>query len=102
MLPISSSLQKIAADLLRSAAPNEAPLLAWPIACGASVSERTRAVSFADGVLTIGAPDKAWCTQLDSFSSSYLQKLNGICPAKISQLRFIIEKEKETPTQPRI
>jgi predicted nucleic acid-binding Zn ribbon protein len=93
MLPISSPLQKIAADLLRAAAPDEAPLLAWPIACGASVSERTRAISFVDGLLTIAAADKAWCTQLDSFSDSYLQKLNSLSPAKISRLRFIIEKE---------
>ena len=99
MLPISSPLQKIAADLLRSALPDEAPLLAWPIACGAAVSGRTRAVSFADGVLTISAPDKAWCTQLAGFSDSYLQKLAAICPTKISQLRFMIEKEK--PDQPR-
>src|SRR3954465_6428821 len=100
MLPISSPLHKIAADLLRAAAPEEAPILAWPIACGATVSERTRAISFADGVLTIAAPDKAWCTQLDSFSDSYLQKLNGLSPAKISRLRFIIEKEAAEQPRP--
>ena len=100
MLPISSPLQKIAADLLRAAAPEEAPLLAWPIACGASVAERTKAIAFADGVLTVAAPDKAWCAQLDSFSGAYLQKLNSLSPAKISQLRFIIEKEKAQQPRP--
>src|SRR5437588_10792033 len=92
MLPISPTLQKITADLLRSAPANEAPLLAWPMACGSSVADRTRALSFEDGVLTISASDKAWCTQLLSFADSYLQALNRICPTKIAQLRFIIEK----------
>ncbi len=91
MIPISTSLQKIASDLLRSAPPEEAPLLAWPMACGSSVAERTHAVSFADGILTIAAPDQPWCTQLKSFSDSYLQTLTRICPTKISQLRFIID-----------
>jgi predicted nucleic acid-binding Zn ribbon protein len=93
MLPISSALQKLASDLLRTAPPDEAPLLAWPMACGTAVAERTRAVSFADGVLTVAAADKAWCAQLNSFSDSYLQTLNRICPVKISQLRFIIDKD---------
>ena len=92
MLPIASPLQKIAVDLLQTAPPEEAPLLAWPMACGAGVSERTRALSFEEGVLTIGGPDQAWCTQLKSFSDSYLQSLNRISPTKVSQLRFIIEK----------
>ena len=99
MLPISSSLQKIAADLLQTAPPEEAPLLAWPMACGAGVSERTRALSFEEGVLTIAAPDHAWCTQLKSFSDTYLQSLNRISPTKVSQLRFIIEKPDQGRAQ---
>ena len=100
MLPISLPLQKLASDILRSAPHEEAPLLAWPMACGSRVAERTRAVSFTDGVLTIAAPDKAWCTQLNGFSDSYLQSLNRISPTKISQLRFIIEKPTEAQAHP--
>ena len=86
LVRVNARLQKIAADLLQSAPANEAPLLAWPMACGSSVAGRTKALSFEDGVLTIGAADKAWCTQLHSFSDSYLQTLNRICPTKVSSL----------------
>ena len=96
MLPITPTLQKIAADVLQSAPVNEAPLLAWPMACGSSVAGRTKALSFADGVLTIAAADKAWCTQLSSFSDSYLQTLNRICPTQVLRLRFIIETSDQS------
>ncbi len=99
MLPISSSLQKIAANLLQSTPANEAPLLAWPMACGSAVAGRTKALAFEDGVLTIAAPDQPWCTQLRGFSDTYLQTLNRICPTKISQLRFIIEKQDQSRAQ---
>ena len=98
MLPITPTLQKIAADLLQSAPANEAPLLAWPMACGSSVAGRTKALSFEDGVLTIAAVDKAWCTQLSSFSDSYLQTLNRICPTQVTKLRFVIEKSDQSHT----
>src|SRR5437763_2204102 len=96
MLPIAPTLQKIAADLLQSAPVNEAPLLAWPMGCGSSVAGRTKALSFENGVLTSSAADKPWCTQLSSFSDSYLQTLNRICPTQVAKLRFIIEKSDQS------
>ena len=46
----------------------DAPLMAWPLACGGKTAERTSAIAFADGVLTVAVPDKAWRQQLQSFS----------------------------------
>ena len=49
----SSGLEKIVVQSLRQAPPAEAPLIAWPVVCGSAVAERTRALSFEDGVLCV-------------------------------------------------
>src|ERR1700733_2722671 len=46
-----AGLEKIVAQSLRQSPPAEAPLMAWPVVCGSGVAERTRALSFKDGVL---------------------------------------------------
>ena len=48
-----SGLEKIVAQSLRLAPRAEAPLMAWPVVCGSAVAERTRALSFEDGVLRV-------------------------------------------------
>jgi len=52
-----SHLEKIVAQSLRQAPPGEAPLMAWPVVCGSAVAERTRALTFLDGVLRVAVPD---------------------------------------------
>ena len=51
MQPASSTLKKIFADTLRREGGDDAPLLAWPLACGSKVAEKTSAIGYADGVL---------------------------------------------------
>ena len=87
----SSALHKILRDRLRSEGP-DAALLAWPLACGAKVAERTIAVQFAAGVLTVSVPDAAWLSQLESFRSRYLAKLNQIISEKVTNIEFIVAK----------
>jgi len=65
-----------------------APLLAWPLACGAKVAERTRAVSFADGVLTVVVPDRGWIAQLESFQAQYLAALNQVSAERVNRITF--------------
>ena len=52
-----ADLEKIVAQSLRQAPPARAPLMAWPVVCGSVVAERTRALSFLDGVLRVAVAD---------------------------------------------
>ena len=66
---------KLATRILKDAPTEESVLLAWPLACGSTVAERTQALSFADGTVWIHVPDDGWKGQLEGFSALYRQKL---------------------------
>jgi hypothetical protein len=84
-----STLRKIFGETLRREGKN-APLLAWPLACGARTAERTSAVGFVDGVLTVAVPDKAWRQQLLSFSGQYLATLNQLSSEPVNSIDFVM------------
>jgi len=75
-----TGLHAIAAELIRSAPPQEAAELAWALACGAAVAERTRVLGISEGVLRIAVPDAAWCAQLRDFAPRYLAAVNRLWP----------------------
>lgn len=83
-----SGLQKVVMDAIRRAPKEEAPLLAWPVACGPKVSERTRALSFADGVLRVEVPDARWRAELLAFVPQYLAVLKQV--ANVGRIEFVI------------
>jgi hypothetical protein len=83
-----ATLRKIFTDTLRREGTN-APMLAWPLACGASTAERTSAVRFVDGVLTVAVPDKSWQYQLQGLSRQYLSALNQISSEPVSAIQFV-------------
>jgi hypothetical protein len=43
MEPARRGLQKIALELIRSSPESERPMIAWPLACGIAVAEKTLA-----------------------------------------------------------
>ena len=81
-------LQKIVVDAIRRAPAGEAPLLGWPLACGAAVAARTRALAYAEGVLQVEVPDAAWRNELLAFIPHYLATLNQF--AKVKRIEFVI------------
>jgi hypothetical protein len=83
-----STLRKIFADVLRREG-DDAPLLAWPLACGATIADKTRAVGYAEGVLTVAVPDVVWRDQLQSLSGQYLAALNRISTRQVSRIQFV-------------
>jgi hypothetical protein len=85
-----ATLRKIFTDTLRREG-DRAPLLAWPLACGASTAERTTAVAFADGVLTVAVPDKTWQHQLQSLSRQYLAALKQITSQPVDKIEFVLD-----------
>jgi hypothetical protein len=94
MRTIGSGLQKIMADAVRRLPPEESPLLAWPLACGSDVAEKTRAVSFAAGVLTVEVPDAGWKSQLFSLTLQYKSLLKGYTGQEIERINFVIAGQK--------
>jgi predicted nucleic acid-binding Zn ribbon protein len=87
-------LQKIVADALRRAPAGEAPLLAWPLACGAAVAERTRALDFTAGVLRVEVPDSAWRAELQQLMPRYLTVLNRYAGEKVKTITFVVVKQQ--------
>ena len=89
MEPITSAVERIIAGNLRRAPAGEAPLLAWPLACGSTVAVRTRAVEFSSGVLKIEVPDLAWRSELQHLAPKYVAILNRY-GAAVSRVEFVV------------
>jgi hypothetical protein len=95
-----SELQKIFSEALKNTPPDQAPVLVWPMVCGASVAKKTRALDFVRGVLRIQVPDKAWSTELESLAPDYLRAINDIVSKKVAKIEFVVPvvRSQETPT----
>ncbi len=83
-----ATLKKIFADRLRREG-NDAPVLAWPLACGARTAEKTSAVGFDRGVLTVEVPDRIWQQQLQGLSGQYISALNQISAEPVNSIIFV-------------
>ena len=91
----SSTLKKIFAETLRQQASDDAPQLAWPLACGAKVAEKTSAIGYADGVLTVEVPDANWRQQLQDFTHQYLAALKPISAQPVNTIKFVVKGRSE-------
>jgi predicted nucleic acid-binding Zn ribbon protein len=93
MQPARATLRKIAGEVVRHEGA-DGPLLAWPLACGGKIAERTSPLSFAGGVLTVAVPDEAWRRQLQSFVPQYLAALNQMLAEPVSSIDFRVAQRK--------
>jgi Dna[CI] antecedent, DciA len=91
MQPAGPTLKKIFAETLRQQGGDDAPLLAWPLACGAKVAEKTSAIGYADGVLTVEVPDATWQHQLQDFTNQYLAALKPISARPVNAIKFMVK-----------
>jgi hypothetical protein len=96
-----SGLDKIVAQSLRLAPPGEAPLLAWPVVCGSAVAERTRALSFEDGVLRVEVSGLRWRAELQALAPRYLAMINRYTAEGVRRIEFVVAQgevvEKNLP-----
>jgi len=90
MEQVAPTLEKIVASSLRRAP--EAPLLAWPLACGSAVAARTRAFDFANGILRVEVPDAGWRAELQRLAPQYLAVINRYAARDIRRIEFFIQK----------
>ena len=85
---IAPALEKVVAGGLRRAP--DAPLLAWPLACGSAVAARTRALGFTRGVLQVEVPDAGWRAELQHFAPQYLAVVNRYVSGNVSRIEFVL------------
>jgi hypothetical protein len=88
----ASDLERIVAQSLRQAPPALAPLMAWPVVCGSAVAERTRALSFLDGVLHVAVADAGWKSELQSLAPRYLASINRYTVEAVRRIEFVVTR----------
>jgi predicted nucleic acid-binding Zn ribbon protein len=87
-----SDLESIVARSLRQVPPGQAPLMAWPVVCGSAVAERTRALSFRDGILQVAVADAEWKSELQTLAPRYLASINRYTPEAVRRIEFIVTR----------
>ncbi len=90
MQPPRAGLEKIVLDALLRTPAHETPVLAWPFACGPAVAEKTRALSFDNGVLIIEVADAGWRAQLTDMAPQFLARINQFAFARVTRLKFVV------------
>jgi predicted nucleic acid-binding Zn ribbon protein len=91
-----ADLEKLVAQSLRLAPPLQAPMLAWPVVCGSTVAERTRALHFQDGVLHVEVADGSWKSELQVLAPRYLAAINRYTTEAVYRIEFIVARPSPT------
>ena len=99
MQPARTGLRQIMSDLLRTRAPEEAVMMAWPLVCGKEVAARSQAVAFTHGKLEVEVADATWRTQLQSFAPRYLSEYEALLGPLVQSVEFKV-KQSGISTQP--
>jgi len=84
-------LENIIAKALHRAPAEERPLLAWPVACGSAVAERTRALRFSDGILHVEVADAGWRHELAALAPRYLATINRYSATAVHRIEFVVK-----------
>jgi len=89
---VASQLESVVARALHRAPVGESALLAWPIACGSAVAERTRALTFFDGILQVEVSDSGWHRELTALAPRYLAAINKYSAVPVERIEFVVKK----------
>jgi predicted nucleic acid-binding Zn ribbon protein len=87
----SIGLEKIIGESVRRAPAQDVPTLAWPMACGSAVADRTRAIDFAEGILRVEVADKGWRAELQALAPQYLAVLNRYVGNRVRRIEFVVK-----------
>jgi hypothetical protein len=85
-----AALEKIVAGSLRRVPAGRGPIVAWPVVCGATVAQRTRALDFAEGLLRVEVPDAGWRAELRTLAAQYLAVLNRYVSEPVKRIEFVV------------
>jgi hypothetical protein len=87
----SAALESVISKALHRSPAEESPLLAWPVACGSAVADRTRALSFTGGVLRVEVADKGWQRELTTLAPRYVAEINRYSAARVERIEFVVK-----------
>lgn len=87
----SSGLETILVKALHRTPAGESALLAWPVACGSAVADRTRALSFTDGILRVEVADAGWRRELVGLAPRYLALINRYSATSVKRIEFVVK-----------
>jgi hypothetical protein len=88
----AADLETIIAKALHRTPASESPLLAWPIACGSAVADRTRALSFSGGILRVEVADGRWQRELASLAPRYVASINKYSATPVRRIEFVVKR----------
>ena len=92
--PVSQGLEKVVSNAVRRAPPGAGPVLAWPLACGQVVANRTRALDYSAGILRVEVPDAGWQYELRALAARYLATLNRYTSESVTRIEFVIAESR--------
>jgi Dna[CI] antecedent, DciA len=87
----SAGLETIIAKSIHRAPASESALLAWPVACGSAVADRTRVLGFCSGILRVEVADEGWRRELASLAPRYLALINKYSAASVTRIEFVVK-----------
>lgn len=87
----SAGLETVIAAALHRAPASQSALLAWPVACGSSVADRTRALDFCDGILRVEVADAGWRRELANLAPRYVASINRYSAAAVKRIVFVVK-----------
>ena len=87
----SAGLETVIARAVQRAPADQSALLAWPVACGSAVAERTRALSFSDGILRVEVSDGGWRRELANLAPRYLALINKYSATSVKRIEFVVK-----------
>jgi len=91
---VGDGLEKIVAGSLRQESSSEATVLAWPLACGHPVAQRTRALDCVHGILRVEVPDVGWRTELQALLPQYLNAITRYTGRSVRRIEFVLPAER--------
>jgi hypothetical protein len=89
---VGANLEKTITKVLRRVPTQDSVLLAWPMACGTAVADRTRATRFSEGVLYVEVSDPGWRRELSALAGRYLASLNRYSTQPVNRIEFQVRR----------
>jgi len=88
---VASRLESVVSRALHRVPADVSVLLAWPVACGSAVAERTRALTFAEGTLRVEVADAGWRKELSALAPRYVAAINKYSAGAVQRIEFVVK-----------
>lgn len=87
----AAGLESIIAKSLHCSPADQSALLAWPVACGSAVADRTRALNVSEGILRVEVADKGWQRELTALAPRYVAAINRYSGTTVRRIEFVVK-----------